>query len=100
MEFNVLTDNQDDQAKNCSFICREGLWKLAPAYDLTLCSTGYNGEHATLVNNQGCPSIEDLLKVGEGIRIPRKKATDIIMHMFRQCDDIIAETYRTILKKM
>lgn len=38
MVFNVLTDNKDDHLKNFSFICREGKWSLAPAYDLTLCS--------------------------------------------------------------
>ena len=43
MVFNILTDNKDDHAKNFSFICREGTWSLAPAYDLTLCNKGYNG---------------------------------------------------------
>ena len=65
MVFNVLTDNKDDHAKNFSFICREGVWKLAPAYDLTRCSMGYNGERATSVNHKGIPTIEDLIAVGE-----------------------------------
>ena len=43
MVFNVLTDNKDDHVKNFSFICREGKWSLAPAYDLTLCKEGYHG---------------------------------------------------------
>ena len=72
MVFNVLTGNKDDHAKNFSFICREGVWSLAPAYDLTRCSEGYNGEHATSVNNNGKPAVEDLIAVGESIRIPRK----------------------------
>lgn len=55
MVFNVLTDNKDDHAKNFSFIYKEGNWALAPAYDLTRCNNGYNGEHATSVNNHGNP---------------------------------------------
>ena len=54
MVFNYLTDNKDDHCKNFSFQVR-GIgnawrWVLAPAYDLTLCTEGYNGEHATSVN--------------------------------------------------
>lgn len=43
-DFNVLTENKDDHAKNFSFICREGI-----------------------------STIEDMIAVGESIRIPRKK---------------------------
>jgi serine/threonine-protein kinase HipA len=36
MIFNVLARNQDDHAKNISFLMnRQGAWKLAPAYDVT-----------------------------------------------------------------
>jgi serine/threonine-protein kinase HipA len=78
MVFNVLTGNRDDHAKNFSFICREGIWSLAPAYDLTRSDDGYNGEHATSVNYHGNPTVDDLLIVGESIRIPRKKGQEII----------------------
>lgn len=93
MVFNVLTENKDDHAKNFSFICREGVWSLAPAYDLTRCSNGYNGEHATTVNNHDKPSIEDMLIVGESIRIPRKKGMEIILHIAEKCSDILSEDY-------
>ena len=49
MLFNYLTDNKDDHCKNFSFyVIRdtgsgEWQWRLAPAYDLTLCTEGYNG---------------------------------------------------------
>ena len=43
------------------FVCKKGVWSLAPAYNLTLCGNGYNGEHATSVNNHGNPTIEDIL---------------------------------------
>lgn len=93
MAFNVLTDNKDDHAKNFSFICREGIWSLAPAYDLTLCSNGYNGEHATSVNNNGRPTVEDMINVGESIRIPREKGMDMIHSIAKGCSGILSEDY-------
>ena len=93
MVFNVLTDNKDDHAKNFSFICRDGKWSLSPAYDLTRSSEGCNGEHATFVNNNGLPAIEDMLAVGETIRIPRKKGMEIIETMIEICREILAERF-------
>ena len=58
MLFNYLTDNKDDHCKNFSFYVVKDSdtgawrWRLAPAYDLTLCTEGYNGEHATSVNGK------------------------------------------------
>lgn len=97
MVFNVLTDNKDDHAKNFSFIYRDKHWWLAPAYDLTLCAGGYNGEHATSVNNQGHPTVEDMLLVGESIRIPRRKGTVIIRQLAEICRDILSDDYRACL---
>lgn len=94
MVFNILTDNKDDHAKNFSFICREGDWSLAPAYDLTLCKSGYHGEHATSVNNSGTPSVSDMLTVGESIRISRRKGMDIIRSVYENCRNILAEEWR------
>ena len=94
MVFNILTDNKDDHAKNFSFICRNGKWSLSPAYDLTLSREGYNGEHATSVNNNGNPTIEDMLVVGENIRIPRKKGMEIIDFITDKCEDILAQRFR------
>lgn len=93
MVFNVVTDNKDDHAKNFSFICREGNWSLSPAYDLTRSREGYNGEHATSVNNNGMPEIEDMLIVGESIRIPRKKGMEIITSMIDSCREILSERF-------
>ncbi len=100
MVFNVLTDNKDDHAKNFSFVCKEGVWSLAPAYDLTLCSNGYNAEHATSVNNQGNPTIEDMLVVGESIRIPRKRGLDMIQHVAEGCSEILSKDYLSAVKKL
>jgi serine/threonine-protein kinase HipA len=100
MVFNVLTDNKDDHAKNFSFICKEGVWSLAPAYDLNRCSNGYNGEHATSVNYQGNPCIEDMLLVGESIRITRKKGKEMIMDIADKCSEIISADYISALKRI
>ena len=91
MVFNVLTDNKDDHAKNFSFIYKEGNWALAPAYDLTRCNNGYNGEHATSVNNHGNPTIEDMLIVGESIRIPRKKGKEMILTIAEGCAELLSK---------
>lgn len=78
MVFNVLIGNKDDHAKNFSFICYEDKWALAPAYDLTRCEQGYNGEHATSVMGKGNPTSEDMIAAAQSIRIPRKTAEEII----------------------
>lgn len=85
MAFNILTDNKDDHPKNFAFIYHDSRWHLAPAYDLTYSPTGFHGEHATSVNYHGKPSLSDLLLVGEGIRIPRAKAMEMISHVETAC---------------
>lgn len=100
MVFNILTENKDDHAKNFSFICKEGIWSLAPAYDLTLCSIGYNGEHATSVNNNGNPTIEDMLIVGESIRIPKKKGREMILNIAKGCSQILSKDYLSALSAL
>lgn len=51
--FNVLAHNRDDHAKQFSFLMgKEGVWRLAPAYDLTYMS-GPGGEHSTSVLGHG-----------------------------------------------
>lgn len=93
MVFNVVTDNKDDHAKNFSFICREGKWSLAPAYDLTLSKDGYHGERATSVNFNGKPSIEDMIIVGESIRIPRKKGLELIQSIIDNCQELLSAEF-------
>ena len=50
MVFNLLSGNQDDHAKNMSYImdCK-GTWRLAPAYDLTFSRTTH-GTHSMSIN--------------------------------------------------
>ena len=76
MAFNVYARNYDDHARNFSFICREGQWSLAPAYDLTNDST--LGEHATTVNFNGLPTDKDMITVGTNAHISEKRCKEII----------------------
>lgn len=89
MIFNIITANKDDHAKNFSFICKEGIWEISPAYDLTLCSSGYYGEHATSVNNSGKPSRKDVLIVGESAKISQTRCKQIIDEVVAGCKSIM-----------
>ncbi|MEG1935168.1 MAG: type II toxin-antitoxin system HipA family toxin, partial [Rikenellaceae bacterium] len=88
MTFNVLTGNNDDHIKNFSYICRDGKWSLAPAYDLISCENNCNNRRATLINNSFNPTIEDMLIVGECVKIPRARAIDIIRFVAENCEEI------------
>lgn len=91
MVFNYLTDNKDDHCKNFGFyVLKDGdsgewQWRLAPAYDLTLCTEGYNGEHATSVNGTGHPMISDFIAVGLKIKIPEIRCREIIGEVAAGC---------------
>ena len=94
MVFNYLTDNKDDHCKNFSFIVTQSesgkwQWRLAPAYDLTLCTQGYNGEHATSVNGTGKPTIKDFISIGSGIKISESRCHQIIEEVTENCGDIL-----------
>lgn len=64
--FNVLMHNRDDHGRNFAFLMdAQGLWKLAPAFDLTF-SDGPGGEHATSVAGVGTNIMRNhLLKVAK-----------------------------------
>lgn len=76
MVFNHYARNYDDHARNFSFLCRDGRWELAPAYDLTNDQT--LGEHATTVNFRGLPTDEDLVAVGTNTKMTRERCLQII----------------------
>lgn len=94
MIFNYLTDNKDDHCKNFSFYVRrdndsnEWKWRLAPAYDLTLCTEGYNGEHATSVNGTGHPRLSDFIAVGKKIKFSEKRCREIIDEVRSGCSKL------------
>ena len=70
------------------------MWKLAPAYDLTLCSAGYNGEHATSVNGTGRPSFEDMIAVGIKIKMKEKRCLEIIEEVRSAVGDLLSIRYQ------
>lgn len=94
MIFNYLTDNKDDHCKNFSFLVRKdekGIWRwhLAPAYDLTLCCEGYNGQHATSVNHTAFPSLKDFIAVGTKTKISENRCREIFDEVYMNCGDIL-----------
>jgi len=94
MVFNYLTDNKDDHCKNFSFIVKQdssGHFKycLAPAYDLTHCSEGYNGEHATSGNGTGHPTLSDFIKVGTNIKMKEHRCIEIFNDVRENCSSIL-----------
>ena len=94
MVFNYLTDNKDDHCKNFSFIVSETSngrysWHLAPAYDLTLCTEGYNGEHATSVNRTGTPTLQDMIAVGTKNKMSAERCREIFEEVKSNCDDLL-----------
>lgn len=76
MVFNHYAHNYDDHARNFSFICRDGEWTLAPAYDLTYDNT--LGEHASTINFQGQPSDDDMITVGTNAHLTPQCCRQII----------------------
>lgn len=89
MVFNIVTENKDDHAKNFSFIYRDNKWHLAPAYDLTHSPIGCNGEHATSVNMNGNPTLNDVLTVGQSIKIKKERCLEIISQVTVGCKNIL-----------
>lgn len=98
MVFNYLTGNKDDHCKNFSFITvkseEKWQWRLAPAYDLTYCPEGYNGQHATSANGTGTPRIADFLELGKKIRLPELLCREIIAEVAEACRDIAVYSLR------
>ncbi|MDE7350009.1 MAG: type II toxin-antitoxin system HipA family toxin [Muribaculaceae bacterium] len=94
MVFNYMMDNKDDHCKNFSFMVLRSSdgkwrWQLAPAYDLTLNTEGYNGEHATSVNGTGHPQMSDFIEVGKRIRLSKARCTQLIEQVADNCGDLI-----------
>lgn len=94
MVFNYFTDNKNDHCKNFSFTIQKSdtdtwQWHLAPAYDLTLCTEGYNGEHATSVNGTGHPTIQDMTTIGTKSKMNKLCCMRIIEEVRAGCGDLL-----------
>ncbi len=86
MVMNLVAVNKDDHSKNFSFLCDDGKWSLAPAYDITYSPLGSNGEHATSLFYNGNPGSDLVLKAGTEIRIPESTCRTIIKEVEETCE--------------
>lgn len=94
MVFNLVCDNKDDHTKNFSFICRKGVWSLAPAYDITYSPEGSNGQHATSLFYDGNPAKDLVIKAGIRIRIPKATCEAIIDKVETVCSENLPHVIR------
>ena len=81
MVFNVLARNCDDHTKNFAFrLKKDGLWELAPAYDICHAyqpKHKWVSQHVLSINGKRTDiQIEDLLLIGKSIK--NKKAAETI----------------------
>lgn len=90
MCFNVFAHNYDDHSNNFTWLCEEGMWSLAPAYDLTY-SAGPGNEHATSVLGNGRPSMDDVLEVAKVVGLPAKRARATARDIQDACHDLLAK---------
>lgn len=86
MVMNLVAINKDDHSKNFSFLCDDGKWSLAPAYDITYSPLGSNGEHAASLFYNGNPGFDLVLKAGTEIRIPESTCRTIIQEVEETCE--------------
>lgn len=77
MAFNIAIRNRDDHAKNFSFQLIDGNWRLSPAYDI-LPSEGFRGFHTTTVNNNGEPTIKDVISVATQLSLDKHRVEQIM----------------------
>ncbi|CAA6822028.1 MAG: Unknown protein [uncultured Sulfurovum sp.] len=73
MVFNVLSGNQDDHAKNHTFVMnKQGIWTLSPAYDISP-TFAYGHQMEINFKDKGV-NHQDLLLMAERFDIPNPKA--------------------------
>ncbi len=81
MVFNIIGRNQDDHAKNFSFMMDEnGQWSISPAYDITYANgVGYTKNHQlSLLGKVNNFTIDNLLSIAKIHSIKKEDALDII----------------------
>ncbi len=88
MVFNVLIYNKDDHAKNFSFILKDKVWNVSPAYDLVY-SSGFNEQHTTTINGKGNPEKEDVFAGASQTGLPLKRTTAIYNEVFENSRELV-----------
>jgi serine/threonine-protein kinase HipA len=74
--FNVLAHNRDDHSKNFAFLMdAEGVWSLAPAYDLTFSSSSQGYHSTACAKNYVDPGRKELLELANILSINRAGVT-------------------------
>lgn len=84
MVFNVIARNQDDHAKNFSFMMnRKGVWSITPAYDITYANgVEYTKNHQLSIRGKVNDfAIEDLLYIAKESSIKESWAKETIQHI-------------------
>jgi len=74
--FNVLSHNRDDHSKNFAFLMdAEGIWSLAPAYDLTFSSSSQGYHSTSCARNYADPGRKELMELANALSINKAKLT-------------------------
>jgi len=77
MAFNLIIGNCDDHVKNFAFIRRDGVWQLAPAYDVLPCE-GLGGFHSLSVNgNYQNPGKTDAVQLAVKFGLHQDEAEEV-----------------------
>lgn len=72
--FNVLAHNRDDHSKNFAFLMdANGVWSLAPAYDLTFSSSSQGYHSTACARNYVNPGRKELLELANALSINKAK---------------------------
>ncbi len=96
MIFNILAHNRDDHTRQHAYLMSDtGLWRLAPAYDLTF-SSGPGGEHYLAIANEGrSPTRDHVAQLGKQHGVSARVMTSAIEQTRaalaswpRQCSDL------------
>jgi len=78
MVFNLMCGNVDDHLRNHGFLLVDGVWKLAPAFDVTPCGS-YGDQHQLHVYDKSSPDIiETALEYHSHFNLNKAQAREII----------------------
>jgi serine/threonine-protein kinase HipA len=86
MVFNVIARNQDDHAKNFSFMMnKKGVWSVTPAYDITYANgVEYTKNHQLSIRGKVNDfTLEDLLYIAKESSIKESWAKKTIQHIIQ-----------------
>lgn len=78
MIFNYEIGNNDDHAKNFSFIFNGEKWSISPAYDITECREANHGFHSSLANGKERPTVNDFITIAGDAGLTKRQALNII----------------------